>query len=95
MKMRTANDTDPVIRSLKTLTQDSPHLKNAAGLYEAILPLLRDGDIHVGQVSLTPEQVCSKMEKGLPLLHGLDLEVDMESMRDLNAPACRRSREPW
>jgi len=83
MKTNTATDTDPIIRSLKTLAQDSPHLKDAAKLYEAILPLLRDADIRVGHVALTPEQARSKMEKGLPLLHDLDLELDMQSVRGL------------
>lgn len=83
MKTNTASDTDPIIRRLKTLAQDSPYLKDAVEVYEAILPLLRDTDIRVEHVALTPEQARSKMEKGLPLLHDLDLELDIQSVRGL------------
>lgn len=74
---------DQIVHRLRALVKESPYLKNAALLYEAILPVLSDADLHVGALSLTPEQVREKMEKGLPLLDGLDLELDIEALRDL------------
>lgn len=75
--------TDPVILRLRSIARDSPGMKDAAQLYEAILPLQRDADLRVGAVSLTPLQVREKMGKGLPLLHDLDLELDVETVRGL------------
>jgi len=63
--------------------QDSPDLKAAAQLYETILLLLRDADLQTAPVSLTPDQARAKMEMGLPLLHDLDLELDIEAIREL------------
>jgi FdhE protein len=83
MTTNTVDYTDPIAQRLCTLAQDSPYLKYAARLYEAILPILRDADIRVEPVSLTWEQARSKMEMGLPLLHDLDLELDGQSVKDL------------
>ncbi len=80
-KPKDAND--PIVRRLRSLGQESPDLKEAAQAYEAILPLLRDADLHVGTLSLTPEQVRAKMEKGFPLLQDLDLELDVTAAREL------------
>jgi hypothetical protein len=48
---------DPIVLRMRALIKESPDLKDATRLYEAILPLLRDADLHVGTISLTPEQV--------------------------------------
>ena len=77
------SDADPIVKRLRTLSQDAPYLENTARLYEAVLPLLRNADVRTGTVSLTPEQARSKMEMGLPLLHELDLELDGQSVMDL------------
>ncbi len=74
---------DPIVQRLRSLAKDSPDLKEAAQLYQAILPLLRDADLHVGTISLTLEQVRAKLEKGLPLLHDVDLDLDVEAVREL------------
>src|SRR5512136_1347046 len=83
MPTKPTHAVDPIVQRLRALVQDSPDLKDAAELYEAILPLLRDADLHVGTISLTPEQARAKIEKGSPLLHDVDLELDVESMREL------------
>jgi len=74
---------DPIVQRLRALVQDSPDLKDAAHLYEAILPLLRDANLHVETISITPEQAHSKMEMGLPLLHDLALELDGQAVCEL------------
>jgi FdhE protein len=63
--------------------QESPDLKEAAQVYEAILPLLRDADLNVVPVSITPEQARDKMAMGLPLLHSLDLELEIKAVHEL------------
>ncbi len=83
MPAKSTNAADPIVQRLRALAQESPELKDAAERYEAILPLLRDADLHVGTISLTPDQVRAKMERGLPLLHDLDLELDTQAAREL------------
>ena len=83
MATKSINPADPIVQRLRTIAQESPELKDAAQVYEAILPLLRDADLHVATVSITPEQARAKMEKGLPLLHELDLDLDVEAVREL------------
>lgn len=83
MKKDSSDYSDPVIRRLRTLAKDYPYLKDAAGMYEAILPLLSDADIHAEQVSLTPADALLKMEKGVPLLHEIDLGLDVEAVHKL------------
>ncbi len=81
MPAQSTNTVDPIARRLRALIKEAPDLKEVALLYEAILPLLRDADLHVGTISLTPEQVRAKMEAGLPLLR--DLDLDVEAVREL------------
>jgi FdhE protein len=83
MPIKSSNTADPIIQRLRSLAKDWPDLKDAAKLYEAILPLLRDADLHVGTISLTPEQVRAKMEAGMPLLHDVDIDLDVEAVREL------------
>jgi len=83
MPTKSTNTADPIIQRLRALTKESPDLKDIAQLYEAILPLLRDADLHVGTISLTSEQVRAKIEAGLPLLHDVNLDLDVESVREL------------
>jgi len=63
--------------------QESPDPKSVAQVYEAILPLLRDTVLRVAPVSLAPEKARAKMELGLPLLHDLALELDVEGVHKL------------
>jgi formate dehydrogenase accessory protein FdhE len=77
------NEADPIIQRLRALVEQSPDLKEAARLYEGILPVLRNADLHVAPVSLTPEQARAKMAGGLPLLHGMELEFDRSAAHEL------------
>ena len=74
---------DPLVRRLRALAGDAPELKDATEVYEAILPLLRDADLRVGPVALTRDEVRAKMESGVPILHGLALEIDIEAVHEL------------
>lgn len=74
---------DPVVQRLRQLVISSPELKNAARIYGAILPLLRDAGLHPCTASLTREQALAKMDKGIPLLHDLELDFDGEAIRAL------------
>jgi len=83
MPTETTETADPIIQRLRAVAQESPDLKNAAQVYEAILPLLRDAELRVGTIPLTPEQAREKMGKGQPLLFGVDLDIDLDSLRAL------------
>ncbi len=83
MPAKSTNTVDPIVQRLRALMKESPDLKDAAQLYQAIVPLLRDADLHVGTISLTPEQVRAKMEAGVPLLRDLDLDLDVEAVHEL------------
>jgi FdhE protein len=83
MPAKAIDTTDAIVHRLRAIVQASPDLKHMAQVYEAILSLLRDADLRVAQVSLTPEEARAKMELGLPLLHDLDLELDVEAAHEL------------
>lgn len=74
---------EPVVNRLRKLAHERPDLKEAAQIYESILPLLDAADLHVVPVSITPEEAHAKLEAGLPLLTGLDLEIDLQAAADL------------
>ncbi len=83
MPSKSDHSLDPLVRRLRTLARESPELKDTARLYEAILPLLRDADLHIGEIPLTQEQARKKMDLGQPLLHGLNIELDIDAVREL------------
>lgn len=83
MPARTIDSGNPIIRRLRELVRESPGLKDAAHAYEAILPFLHGADLHVGAVALTPAQARDKLEKGQPLLAGLELDLDVGAVREL------------
>lgn len=74
---------DPLITSLRSLAQSSPDLKPAVQLYEIILPLLRDADLHAEPLALTEEQAREKLACGIPLLRDEPLTLDPNAVRDL------------
>jgi FdhE protein len=74
---------DPIVQSLRALVQHSPALKEAARLYEIILPVLRDADLQGEAVALTPEQAQAKIARGLPLLHDIELKLDNREVQEL------------
>lgn len=83
MRARSAGISDPVVKRLREIGRESPALKEAAIMYEAVLPLLRDSKLHIEPVRLTPVEARRKMEEGLPLLHGLDIEIDLQDAQEL------------
>jgi hypothetical protein len=83
MPVNPSTITDPIILRLNTLAQGSSDLKDAALMYGAILPVLRDADLGTGPVSLTPDQARKKMEEGRPLLSDLTLDLDVDAVREL------------
>lgn len=100
MPTRSIDDHDPVAQRLCALAHESPDLKAAAQLYEAVLPVLRSADLRVAPVAMTPAEVRSKMEKGLPLLSDLDLELDAGAARELMLLLARAveaigEKSPW
>ncbi len=74
---------DPIVKSLREVAEQSPDLRDAALLYETILPVLRDADLHVGVIALTPGEASAKLEDGRPLLSGLELDIDIDAARSL------------
>jgi FdhE protein len=83
MRLYSLDNDDPITQRLRALAKELPELKYAAQIYEAILPLLRDADLRAGTISLTTGQVRAKMESGVPLFSGLDLDFDVEAVRTL------------
>jgi len=83
MPFKSVESADPVVERLRKLAHERPDLEDAARIYEAILPLLRDADLHAVPLSITGEEARAKLAIGQPLLHELDLEFDVEASRDL------------
>jgi formate dehydrogenase maturation protein FdhE len=83
MKPDDGKVSDPLIRDLRAVVRRSPDLKEAAKLYEILLPLLRDAEGHVTPVSLSIEQVRAKLATGTPLLQGIALEFDPDKIHEL------------
>jgi FdhE protein len=83
MPARSVDSGDPIVQRLRELVRESPELKDAAHVYEAILPFLHNADLRVGTVALTSAQARDKLEKGQPLLSGLELDLDVEAVREL------------
>jgi FdhE protein len=83
MLAKPTDSVDPIVQRLRALAQQSPGLKDATQVYEIILPLLRDADLHAGAITLTADQVRAKMESEVPLLASLDLDIDVDAVRDL------------
>jgi len=83
MPTQPLNATDPIIQRLRALEKERPELKEITRIYEAILPVLREADLHAGTISLTASQAREKMETGEPLLSGLDLDFDGEAVQSL------------
>lgn len=83
MPSKTIDTTDAIVQRLRAIMQESSDLNHVAQVYVTILPLLRDADLRVAPASLNPEEARAKMELGLPLLHDLDLELDVEAVREL------------
>ncbi len=78
-----AQDKDNLLKRLRRLERENPALKEAVRMYAAILPLLRSADLDAGPVSLSAREVRAKMEQGLPLLSGVDLDVDAGAVKRL------------
>jgi FdhE protein len=74
---------DPLQERLAALCRESPDLREAAAVMGALLPLLRDANLGATPPAMTAEQARACLEQGRPLLRGLDLGVDEESVRDL------------
>jgi FdhE protein len=83
MPIRIKASGDPIVQRLRTLVKGSPDLKDAAKFYEAVQPILRDADLRVASISMTPEEARSKMGSGRPLLSDLDLDLDTVAVREL------------
>lgn len=68
---------------LNALAQESPGLAEVVRQYSVLLPILRDADLHVGALPLTPEAARKKMAKGEPLLSNEELEFDPAAFHSL------------
>jgi FdhE protein len=83
MLSKPTENTDPIVERLRAFAHESPDLGDAARLYETVLPLLRDADLHVVPIPLDAEEVRVRMESGVPLLSGIDLELDLQAAGEL------------
>ena len=86
--------TDPLTRRLHILVESSPDLEEAAGVYKIILPLVRDCDLHAGPIAMTPGEARAKLDRGVPLLHDVDLALDDRAVYDLMIRLAHALEEP-
>jgi FdhE protein len=78
-----AEAADPLRERLAAVTRETPGVRDAAAVLGAIVPLLRDADMGVATPAMTADQACTRLERGEPLLRGLDLEIDEDAAREL------------
>ncbi len=74
---------DAVSSRLSAIGREFLDLKEAARVYGAILPLLRDADLRVCPVDLTRDEVKAHFDEGRPLLSRMDIELDGGAFHDL------------
>jgi FdhE protein len=83
-ELKSPGDTeDPIVLRLRSVVKDNPDLVEVARVYEVILPALRDAEITVRPLTVTPEEARAKLQRGVPLLHDLSLEVDDQEVGGL------------
>lgn len=83
MSVKPTESIDPIVQRLQQAAKSSPELGGSTRLYQAILPLVRDADLGAAPLPLDPEQIAKRMESGVPILSGLDLEIDMQAAEAL------------
>jgi len=90
METQPGDDQD---RRLAALRQASPDLAEAAAIYGAILPLLREADLRPSPVSITADEARERLERGVPLLCGMPPAFDIPAAGDLTIRLARRLEE--
>lgn len=78
-----ADTTDPLLQRLQAVVEDAPELKEAAMVYGAILPLMRDAVIDVKPLAMSPELVSVELAQGQPVLAAMEVELDGRAVGDL------------
>ncbi len=94
--MTETGSADHVSQRLSLLANEWPALKKAARLYEAIIPVLatiEDAEAGAGRVSITAAEAQSRMAEGMPLLQGVELELDALTVRDLMIQLARAAEK--
>jgi FdhE protein len=89
-----AGSADPVVGRLREISREAPELGEAAQVYEIVLPLLRDADLGPPAPTLTAEAARAKLSRGVPLLHGLGLELDAGAVKELLLRLARALQTP-
>ncbi len=82
MLTRPVTTQDPVVQQLEALAQTAPELREAANIYAAILPLLRNQLVLAEPVAMTPVEARMKLAKGSFLLEAEELAFDEWAARD-------------
>ncbi len=83
MLTRPVTTQDPVLRRLQAMAETTPDLREAAEIYSAILPLLRDRVQLALPVAMTPAEARMKLDRGSFLLQGEELRFDDWTAHDL------------
>jgi FdhE protein len=81
--MKIISEADPVLQLLSSISAEWPALGEAARIYGAILPLLDNAKSATAPVSLTRDDAIAKLEAGVPLLCGIELDFDLDRMNQL------------
>lgn len=83
MKTTSLKTDDPIVKRLKSVADAAPDLRVAARMYQAILPLIRDADIHIRSAQLDATTIHSCLEAGVPVLSCFEMEVNFSELEDL------------
>jgi len=77
---RTVED---ALTRLRKVATDRPELREAALAYEIMIPILRHADLITAPAAFSSADVAAKMDKGLFLLQGIELDIDGKAYSDL------------
>ncbi len=83
MQRDTIDDDGPLRERLREVAEKSPEVAPTVRLYGAILPVLRAEAPPVLPAGPSANEVRMRLEQGIPLLEGRDLEIDVQQVTDL------------
>jgi FdhE protein len=85
MYTETIDGNEMLRERLKSIADSIPDIAQTARLYGAILPILRNEELPVLSTDVSHDEVRTRLEKGLPILEGIELEVDIQQVTGLLA----------
>lgn len=74
---------DPIVSRLSELGKGAPELCDAAAIYGALIPVLREAELGALPLSMTPDEVRLKISHGRPVLADIELALDTQAVSGL------------